>query len=123
MTWVSLPFGSVVQRMMFWLFARLQRTEPCEVDQALQDGETVEALGGLQVIHAPGHTPGNLVLYHRARQLLFCGDTLFAAGCGRLFEGTPEMMFTALHEKLGTLPDSTRVFCGHEYSPPGSCSA
>jgi hydroxyacylglutathione hydrolase len=47
---------------------------------------------------------------------VFCGDTLFAAGCGRLFEGTPEMMFTALVEKLGALPDATRVFCGHEYT-------
>ena len=41
---------------------------------------------------------------------------MFAAGCGRLFEGTPEMMFTALHEKLGALPDSTRIYCGHEYT-------
>jgi hydroxyacylglutathione hydrolase len=47
---------------------------------------------------------------------VFCGDTLFAAGCGRLFEGTPEMMFRALHVKLGALPDDTRVYCGHEYT-------
>ena len=47
---------------------------------------------------------------------VFSGDTLFAGGCGRLFEGNAEMMFTALVEKLGVLPDDTRVFCGHEYT-------
>jgi hydroxyacylglutathione hydrolase len=47
---------------------------------------------------------------------VFCGDTLFAAGCGRLFEGTPQMMFSALHDKLGKLHDATRVYCGHEYT-------
>jgi hydroxyacylglutathione hydrolase len=46
---------------------------------------------------------------------VFSGDTLFAGGCGRLFEGTPEMMFDAMR-KLGALPDDTRVFCGHEYT-------
>jgi len=49
-------------------------------------------------------------------EAVFCGDTLFAGGCGRLFEGTPAMMFSALVEKLGALPDATRVFCGHEYT-------
>jgi glyoxylase-like metal-dependent hydrolase (beta-lactamase superfamily II) len=86
----SLPFGPWAQRALFWLFARLQPVEPCEVDQALQDGDTVEALGGpsatlrtlrrLQVIHAPGHTPGNIVLYQPERQILFCGDTFFHGG-------------------------------------------
>ena len=51
-----------------------------------------------------------------AADALFCGDTLFAAGCGRLFEGDPEMMYDALCVKLAALPDSMRVFCGHEYT-------
>ena len=53
-------------------------------------------------------------MFDEARAV-FSGDTLFAGGCGRLFEGTPEMMFDAMH-KLGALPDDMRVFCGHEYT-------
>ena len=49
-------------------------------------------------------------------EAVFSGDTLFAGGCGRLFEGTPEMMYTALCEKLAALPDGVRVYCGHEYT-------
>ena len=47
---------------------------------------------------------------------MFCGDTLFAGGCGRIFEGTPAQMFDALHKKLGQLPGETAVYCGHEYT-------
>ncbi len=69
-----------------------------------------------RVLHIPAHTRGHVAYVFDEDRAVFCGDTLFAAGCGRLFEGTPEMMFEALHEKLGRLPDATRIFCGHEYT-------
>ena len=68
------------------------------------------------MLFIPAHTRGHIAYVFDAAGAVFCGDTLFAAGCGRLFEGTPEMMFTALHDKLGALPDSVRVYCGHEYT-------
>jgi len=64
----------------------------------------------------PAHTTGHVSYVFEEPNAVFCGDTLFAAGCGRLFEGTPEMMFRALTEVLGDLPDETLVFCGHEYT-------
>ncbi len=69
-----------------------------------------------RILFIPAHTRGHIAYVFDGADAVFCGDTLFAAGCGRLFEGTPAMMFEALHEKLGALPDSTRVFCGHEYT-------
>ena len=65
------------------------------------------------VIEVPGHTLGH-VAYYRPNQL-FCGDTLFACGCGRLFEGTPAQMLASL-STLAALPDDTQVFCAHEYT-------
>jgi hydroxyacylglutathione hydrolase len=65
------------------------------------------------VIDVPGHTLGHVAYY--GLNSLFCGDALFACGCGRLFEGTPEQMQSSL-AKLGALPDETRVFCAHEYT-------
>lgn len=71
------------------------------------------------VIEVPGHTLDHIAFYcadkNQASPILFCGDTLFAAGCGRLFEGTPEMMHKSL-AKLSTLPSTTRVYCTHEYT-------
>jgi hydroxyacylglutathione hydrolase len=69
-----------------------------------------------RVLHIPAHTRGHVAYVFDAARAVFCGDTLFAAGCGRLFEGTPEMMFEALCIKLGQLPDDVRVYCGHEYT-------
>jgi hydroxyacylglutathione hydrolase len=83
----------------------------------LEEGDEVSV--GRQtsrVLFIPAHTRGHIAYVFDDARAVFCGDTLFAAGCGRLFEGTPEMMFTALHEKLGALPDDVRVFCGHEYT-------
>jgi len=83
----------------------------------LEEGDTVavgrETAG---VLFIPAHTRAHIAYHFAGAQAVFSGDTLFAAGCGRLFEGTPEMMFRALHEKLGRLPDATRVYCGHEYT-------
>jgi len=67
----------------------------------------------LAVLDVPGHTRGHIA-YYRAN-LLFCGDTLFACGCGRLFEGSAEQMWTSL-AKLAALPGATRVYCAHEYT-------
>lgn len=67
----------------------------------------------LSVFDLPGHTLGHIGFYNE--QLLFCGDTLFSAGCGRLFEGTPEQLFNSLH-KLKQLGDSCKVYCAHEYT-------
>lgn len=69
-----------------------------------------------EILFIPAHTRGHIAYHFPSAQAVFCGDTLFVAGCGRLFEGTPEMMFEALHHRLGALPDATRVYCGHEYT-------
>ncbi len=65
------------------------------------------------ILEIPGHTRTHIAFH--APGILFCGDTLFACGCGRLFEGTPQQMHTSL-AKLVALPDSTSVYCGHEYT-------
>jgi hydroxyacylglutathione hydrolase len=85
--------------------------------QGLEEGDTIRVgRHEARILHIPAHTRGHIAYVFDEAQALFCGDTLFAGGCGRLFEGTPEMMWTALHEKLGELPDEMRVFCGHEYT-------
>ncbi len=89
-------------------------------DFRLEEGDLVEISElrlSLTVLDVPGHTAGHIAYAGHAggAPLLFCGDTLFAAGCGRLFEGTPAQMHASL-EKLGTLPEDTRVFCAHEYT-------
>ncbi len=87
-------------------------------DLALEDGQQVSVLGlDFQVLAVPGHTLGHIAFYTEQAQtpLLFSGDTLFAAGCGRLFEGTPEQMYHSL-ERLAALPDETLVYCAHEYT-------
>jgi hydroxyacylglutathione hydrolase len=85
----------------------------------LEDGETLQSLGlTFRVIAVPGHTAGHIAFYSEpqdAAPLLFCGDTLFSAGCGRLFEGTPAQMLASL-DRLAALPDTTRVCCTHEYT-------
>lgn len=80
----------------------------------VEDGATVE-LGPLRakILHNPGHTLGAVSYW--IEDAVFTGDTLFGAGCGRVFEGTPEMMHASLH-KLAALPPETRVYFGHEYT-------
>jgi len=78
------------------------------------DKVSVPELGvSFSVLDIPGHTRAHIAYYGVG--LLFCGDTLFACGCGRVFEGTPEQMYASL-EKLRALPDDTKVYCGHEYT-------
>ncbi len=75
----SLPTASLLWRILGWLSeSMLRRQPPCQVDRALKDGEVIAALGGLQVLHTPGHTPGSICLYQPERQILFIGDTLFS---------------------------------------------
>lgn len=82
----------------------------------LQEGDVIrfDSLGlSFQVFDIPGHTRGHIAYY--GHDWLFCGDTLFSAGCGRLFEGTAEQMHISLN-RLSALPDETQVYCAHEYT-------
>ena len=90
-----------------------------EPNIARLEGETAEALGlAFEVIDVPAHTAGHIAYFNRAgagAPIVFCGDTMFSAGCGKLFEGTAAQMHRSL-SKLAQLPDATRVCCGHEYT-------
>ncbi len=68
-----------------------------------------------KVIHIPGHTLGHIAFYSEKSNIIFTGDTLFSLGCGRIFEGTFEQMFSSL-EKIKKLPKNTMLYCGHEYT-------
>jgi hydroxyacylglutathione hydrolase len=93
------------------------RGEPIPtLTRAVSEGDEVAVpeLGAVfSVLDIPGHTRAHIAYYGAGA--LFCGDTLFACGCGRLFEGTVQQMYTSL-QKLLALPDDTRVYCGHEYT-------
>lgn len=86
------------------------------IDQNLGEADSF-LLGAskLEVLEIPGHTLGHIAFYSRDAQALFCGDTVFSLGCGRLFEGTPEMMFDSF-KKIKKLPKQTKIYCGHEYT-------
>jgi hydroxyacylglutathione hydrolase len=86
------------------------------IDGLVQENDFI-SLGNstATVITTPGHTNGHIVFYFRDDNVLFCGDTLFVMGCGRLFEGSAEQMWQSL-QKLKALPASTKVYCAHEYS-------
>jgi hydroxyacylglutathione hydrolase len=93
------------------------------VTEAMDGGESVDpGLGGApaRVLSVPGHTRGHIAYFFEQigddpRPVLFCGDTLFAAGCGRVFEGTPAAMLSSL-DLLAGLPEDTLVYCAHEYT-------
>jgi hydroxyacylglutathione hydrolase len=87
-----------------------------DVDASVAEGDAVQ-VGSLsaEVLETPGHTNGHISYWFAADRLAFVGDTLFSIGCGRLLEGTPEMMWASLL-KLRALPDATQIFCGHEYT-------
>jgi hydroxyacylglutathione hydrolase len=87
-----------------------------DVDATVGEGDRVN-VGKLtaRVIETPGHTAGHISYVFDADRLAFVGDTLFSIGCGRVIEGTPEMMWNSLL-KLRALPDDTDIFCGHEYT-------
>ena len=80
------------------------------------EGDTISVLGvDFEVLAVPGHTLDHIAYYSSAEKALFCGDTLFVGGCGRVFEGTPSQMRMSL-QKLSQLPPDTRIFCAHEYT-------
>ena len=85
-------------------------------DVVLKEGDKV-VLGrhAGRVIEVPGHTLGHIAIVFDDERVAFVGDTLFAMGCGRLFEGTPQQMYRSL-QRLAALPDDTRLYCAHEYT-------
>lgn len=86
------------------------------ISHPLKDGDLLEMLGlSARILWTPGHTLGAICYFLEAQQILFCGDTLFAMGCGRLFEGTPEQMWQSL-QRIAELSDETLVYCAHEYT-------
>ena len=89
-----------------------------QVTHKVADGDTFELLGAsFRVIGVPGHTLDHIAFHHQStvQSLLFCGDTLFSSGCGRLFEGDALMMLNSLN-KIKQLPVNTEIFCAHEYT-------
>jgi hydroxyacylglutathione hydrolase len=93
------------------------------IDVRVADGDRFQ-LGTLTatVLEVPGHTTGHIAYYFAADGVVFVGDTLFALGCGRLFEGTPAQMWGSL-QKLMALPDDTVVYCAHEYTQSNAAFA
>ncbi|TXH35766.1 MAG: hydroxyacylglutathione hydrolase [Rhodospirillaceae bacterium] len=86
------------------------------LDEAVDEASGAEFAGHhARVFFVPGHTSGHIAYHFAESDALFCGDTLFSIGCGRLFEGTPQQMWSSLL-KLRALPPETRVFCAHEYT-------
>jgi hydroxyacylglutathione hydrolase len=86
------------------------------IDEQVGEGDTVQfGSHRVQVIDTPGHTAGQVNYFIPSAKAAFCGDTLFAMGCGRVIEGTPQTMWSSL-KKLMALPKDTSVYCGHEYT-------
>ncbi|MDX2306941.1 MAG: hydroxyacylglutathione hydrolase [Hyphomicrobium sp.] len=86
------------------------------IDTAVKEGDAL-SIGGLsiRVLETPGHTLGHVVYWLPDDKIAFVGDTLFAMGCGRVLEGTPELMWRSL-ERIAALPPDTTLYCGHEYT-------
>ena len=88
------------------------------INKELKDGDEINVIGiNFSIIEVPGHTLDHIAFFaeNDGNPLLFCGDTLFAGGCGRIFEGSFEQMFESL-SKLSQLPSNTKIYCGHEYT-------
>lgn len=93
------------------------------IDIEVSDGENFEFGNAVaKVFEVPGHTSGHIAYYFAADGAAFVGDTMFALGCGRLFEGSPQQMWDSL-QKLMALPDATQVFCAHEYTQANAAFA
>lgn len=106
---------ALAERYSAEVFGPARETLPCKF-RPLEGGAIVSLAGlGLEfdVMDVPGHTLGHIA-YH-GHGALFCGDTLFSGGCGRLFEGTPAQMLDSL-DRIAALPDETLVYCAHEYT-------
>lgn len=95
---------------------RADRARIPGIDIEVGDGDSFTfGTSTAEIFDVPGHTRGHIAYWFSRDNALFCGDTLFALGCGRMFEGTAEQMWTSL-SRLRALPDDTRVFCAHEYT-------
>ena len=108
--------AALKQRHKCRVVAPAKGTDIPLVDDTVREGDTVK-VGGLaaRVLETPGHTLDHIAYHFAEEALAFVGDTLFSIGCGRVIEGTPEMMWRSL-VKLRALPDDTRMYCGHEYT-------
>jgi len=86
------------------------------VDRIVAEGDRVTVAGSEAVIwDIPAHTAGHIAYYFEEERMIFVGDTMFAMGCGRLFEGTAEQMYSNM-QRIASLPDDVRIYCGHEYT-------
>ena len=86
------------------------------IKSRLIDGGLLNVIGiDFEIIEIPGHTLDHIAFYAEEKSLVFCGDTLFSGGCGRMFEGTYDQLCNSL-QKLANLPDETFVYCTHEYT-------
>lgn len=87
-----------------------------EIDHRVGEGDIID-LGYIrfEVLETPGHTDDHIVYYSEQQKMLFCGDTVFSAGCGRLFDGTLESMYQSIM-RIRSLPDETAIYCAHEYT-------
>lgn len=109
--------GALMPRLQGPVWGPAAERMPVPV-QPMREGDSALVLGRrFQVMEVPGHTAGHIAYVEQdsAEPILFCGDTLFSAGCGRLFEGTPQQMHKSLG-RLAALPDATQVCCAHEYT-------
>ena len=87
-----------------------------EIDILLEDNQIWKAENfEAKIMHIPGHTSGHICFHFFQEKIVFTGDTLFSLGCGRIFEGTHQEMFNSLN-KIKSLPNETKVYCGHEYT-------
>jgi hydroxyacylglutathione hydrolase len=86
------------------------------VDRIVAEGDRVSVCGAEAVVwDIPAHTAGHIAYYFEKERMIFVGDTMFAMGCGRLFEGTAEQMYANML-RIAALPDDVRIYCGHEYT-------
>jgi hydroxyacylglutathione hydrolase len=87
-----------------------------EVDRVVAEGDRVIVAGSEAIVwDIPAHTAGHIAYYFEQEGMIFVGDTMFAMGCGRLFEGTAEQMYANL-QRIAALPGDVRIYCGHEYT-------
>ena len=87
-----------------------------KVDRVVAEGDRVQVCGAEAVVwNIPAHTAGHIAYYFEAERMIFVGDTMFAMGCGRLFEGTAEQMHANL-QRIAAVPGDVRIYCGHEYT-------
>lgn len=94
--------------------AEAQRVSP--VDRIVSEGDRLAVAGAEAVVwDIPAHTAGHIAYYFEAERMIFVGDTMFAMGCGRLFEGTAQQMYANM-QRIAALPEDVRIYCGHEYT-------